>query len=97
MATFTLRGPTYLSEGDEAAFFSWLEAIPGVTKVEGEHPDKLTLHIDDSKFTDETLRELLAVCHRYDVEMRQLARFETPSNRSWFRKSTAYWYKGVFG
>lgn len=97
MATVTLKGPMYFSQGDEAAFFSWLEGIPGVTSVEGEHPDKLTVHIDDAKFTDETLRELIAVHHRCGVEMRQLARFETPRNRSWFRKPSAYWYKAVFG
>jgi hypothetical protein len=97
MAAVTLQGPTYFSDGDEAAFFSWLEGIPGVSSVEGQHPDKLLVHIDDGQFTDQTLRELIAVCHRYGVGMRQLAQFETPSNRSWFRKQSAYWYKGVFG
>jgi hypothetical protein len=97
MATVTLHGPKYFSDGDETAFFTWLERIPGVISVKGEHPDKLTVQIDDSKFTDETLRELIAVHHRYGVTMRDLARFETPNNRSWFRSSTAYWHKAVFG
>ena len=97
MATVTLHGPTYLSEGDETAFFAWLERIPGVTTVKGEHPDKLTVQIDDAKFTDKTLRELIAVHHRYGVAMRDLARFETSGNRSWFRKPTAYWHRAVFG
>jgi len=29
--------------------------------------------------------------------MRQLAKFETASNRSWFCDPKKYWYKGVFG
>jgi hypothetical protein len=97
MATVTLKGPKYFSAGDEAAFFSWLQTIPGVTSVEGQHPDTLAVEIDDSKFTDETLRELIAVHHRYGVDMRHLARFETPGNRAWFRKPSAYWYSAVFG
>ena len=97
MASVTLQGPAYFSEGDEAAFFSWLEGIRGVKGVEGRFPDTLTVQIDDSQFTDETLRELIALHHRYGIEMRQLAQFETSGNRAWFRKPGAYWHKAVFG
>jgi hypothetical protein len=43
------------------------------------------------------LRELLAICQRYGVKMRQLAKFETTANRQWFRDPQKYWYNEVFG
>jgi hypothetical protein len=43
------------------------------------------------------LRQLLAVCRRYGVDMRQLAKFETAKNRDWFRDPKSYWHQAVFG
>jgi IS30 family transposase len=43
------------------------------------------------------LRELLAVCKRYGVNMRQLAKFETAQNRVWFCDPQKYWHRAVFG
>jgi hypothetical protein len=74
-----------------------LKGIKGVQSVEGSYPDTLTVEIDDSKFTDDALRELVALHYRYGVEMRHLAKFETAHNRGWFRKESTYWYNGVFG
>jgi len=96
MPKLTFQGPTYFSELDEAAFFSWLERIPGVTKVEG-HLTTLIVTTKSAKLSDRSLRELLGLFYRYRVPMRQLAQFETPKNRHWFRMRTKYWYRKVFG
>lgn len=42
------------------------------------------------------LRQLLALCQRYGVNMRQLVRFETSANRAWFRDPAKYWHDAVF-
>ena len=85
-----------MSERDEAAFFYWLKRIPGVFAVTGSIRT-LTVRVEGRRLSDEALREFLALFRRYRIEMRQLARFESPTNRQWFRKRSAYWYKGVFG
>ncbi len=43
------------------------------------------------------LWQLLALCHRYRIIMRQLAKFETAKNRSWFCGPKMFWHKAVFG
>ena len=85
----------YYSRGDEAAFFAWLGGIGCVSGFEGRLRDlNITLA---RRPTDAELREFLALFHRYGVDMRQLARFETRTNRSWFRAEEMYWHKAVFG
>lgn len=96
MPSISFIGPRYMSQRDEDSFFYWLERIPGVIGVTGS-VRTLTVRIRRSRLSDETLREFLALFRRYRIGMRQLARFETPSNRRWFRSRSAYWYKGVFG
>ena len=96
MATIAFIGPTYMSQRDEAAFFYWLKRIPGVIGVTGS-VRTLKVRVRGRRLSDETLREFLALFRRYRIEMRQFARFESSANRQWFRKRSAYWYKGVFG
>lgn len=88
-------GP-YGSPGDERAFFEWIERIRCIRKFWGSGP-ALYLEIPRRRISDTCLRELLALFWRYDVDMAQLAQFANPSNRKWFRNSSAYWYAGVFG
>lgn len=89
------KGPFYYSQGDEDAFFAWLQSIPCVAGVGGSGTD---LHIElKSQPDDLELRELLALFFRYKMDMKSLAIFETSSNAAWFSKKSMYWYKGVFG
>jgi len=88
-------GP-YFSPGDERAFFEWANRIPCVSRLEGVGGE-LRLHIMGHRVSRACLRELLGLFHRYGVSMRQLAQFETPSNRSWLRDRSAFWYLQVFG
>jgi hypothetical protein len=96
MPSISFEEPAYGSQRDEAAFFYWLKRIPGVFAVTGS-VRTLTVRIEGRRLSDEALREFLALFRRYRIEMRQLARFETTANRRWFRKRSAYWYRGVFG
>jgi hypothetical protein len=81
---------------DERAFFEWLERIPCVDSFRGEGADGLVVRLKRRPGQDD-LRQLIALCHRWRVDMRQLAKFETNENREWFRSPDAYWHRGVFG
>jgi hypothetical protein len=87
-------GP-YYSQGDERAFFEWVNRISCVLKVVGSGPE-LRIHVRSRRVSHDCLRELIALFHRYQGAMRQLAQFENPSNRKWFRNPSAYWYRSVF-
>lgn len=85
---------TYFSQHDETAFFDWLNRLECVAGFEGSGKH---LFIDLERIpTDDDLRDLLALFHRYKVNMRQLARFDRP-RRAWFHNPKAYWYRRVFG
>jgi len=89
-------GVRFFHQSDERAFFEWLTRIPCVQSVEGEGNRGLVVRLKRRPGKDD-LRQLLALCHRYDVDMRQLAKFETAQNRSWFRDPQKYWHRSVFG
>lgn len=88
-------GP-YFSNGDERAFFEWVSRLRCMKRVEGVGPE-LRLHVSGRRLSDTCLQELVALFLRYGVSMRQLAQFETPKNRAWFRSRQAVWYEAVFG
>jgi hypothetical protein len=86
---------TFYSQLDEAMFFDALAKISAVKKIEGRGAD-LFLSVP-SRLSDKTLRELLGLFFRYQLEMRQFAQFVTERNRPWFHGSEKYWFKKVFG
>ena len=96
MPQLTVAGPTFYSSKDEARFFSWLESIPGVTRVVGEGRD-LQVTLRSSRLGEEALRELIALHWRYRLPMRHLAAFLSPTNEHWFAAPGMYWRKAVFG
>lgn len=89
-------GVTFYHLNDERAFFEWLGRIPCVERYVHEGCAGLVAYLKRAPRKDE-LRELLALCHRYGVDMRQLAKFETARNRRWFRDPQKYWHRAVFG
>jgi hypothetical protein len=89
-------GVRFYHQSDERAFFEWLERISCVSSVRGEGADGLVVRLKRRPGKDD-LRQLLALCHRYGVDTRQLAKFETPENRDWFRKPGTFWYRATFG
>jgi len=96
MPKFHVPECSYYSQADEAAFFAWLQSIPGVRSVVGT-PTGLEVTLQSSRLSQIALRELLALHFRYGLPMSELARFETAQNKPWFRASHMYWYERVFG
>ena len=89
-------GVRFFHHADERAFFEWLERIPCVASVKGEGHRGLVVRLKRRPGQDD-LRQFLALGRRYGFDMRQLAKFETDVNRSWFRNPQAYWHEAVFG
>ena len=89
-------GVKFYHLSDERAFFEWLTRIPCVQNCEGDGNRGLVVRLKRRPGKDD-LWQLLALCHRYGVDMKQLAKFETAKNRVWFRDPRKYWYRAVFG
>ena len=86
---------TFRSSGDESAFFHWLQAIPGVTSVQGLGRE-LHIQLKSSTLSDSALRDFLALYKRYGGDLRELARFARSRNAKWFCNPEAWWFKSVF-
>jgi hypothetical protein len=82
----------FFSRLDEEAFFTWLEKLPCVSKVEGKG-DTVFIRVLESKVEECALRELLALFRRYGVGMKQLAVFDKQEFARWFHNRDAYWYE----
>lgn len=89
-------GVVFYHSADERAYFEWLERIPCVASVKGDGSRGLVVKLKRRPGQDD-LWQLLALAHRYKVDMRKFAKFETDTNRAWFRDRRMFWYKGVFG
>jgi hypothetical protein len=88
------RAIDYYSTNDEMSFFYWLEKIPCIAGYHGEGID-LLIDLNDT-VDDESLRELIALFFRYNIDLSQLAVLATESNGAWFKNPQAYWYESVF-
>ncbi|MCK1738653.1 hypothetical protein IVA79_32960 [Bradyrhizobium sp. 138] len=89
-------GVKFYHLNDERAFFEWLTRIPCVQSCEGDGNRGLVVRLK-RRPGDDDLRQFLALCRRYGVDMKQLAKFETTKNRAWFRDPQTPWYRAVFG
>ncbi len=85
----------YFSDGDEAAFFAWLDKISSVDSYKGRG-STLYIKVNATAVDANDLREIIALFHRYGVDLRQLAVFDR-KKFSWFRRKNAYWHEDVFG
>jgi hypothetical protein len=85
---------TFYSTGDERAFFEFAKRIKGVRKINGVG-EQIQIHVV-SRLSDASLLDVLALFHRYKIEMSQLSRFLTAKNADWFRDKTKFWFKKVF-
>ncbi|ETI63622.1 hypothetical protein C100_11780 [Sphingobium sp. C100] len=89
-------GVIFYHHADERAYFEWLERIPCVASVKGEGSRGLVIKLKRRPGEDD-LRQLLALAFRYKLDMRKFAKFESDTNRHWFRDRRMFWYKHVFG
>src|SRR5438132_117414 len=97
MATLIWQAPLrYFSPGDEAAFFTWLQSISCVDSVQGRGRE-LHIRLRSKRLSAQNLREFIALYHRYQGNMDELAQFASPSNSTWFANPNAYWHSQVFG
>jgi len=96
MPTLLILEGSYYYKSDEQHFFEWLQSIPGVRRVKGT-ANGLLVSLRSSTPSDFALRELLALHWRYRLPMKELSRFRTPKNDSWFADPIAYWHASVFG
>ncbi len=83
-----LRFGSYL---DEKYLFTWALEIKGVLRW-----DQDTLVVRSLRLSEASLRDLVALFHRYNIPMEQLAQFRNSRNENWFAASHMYWHKLVF-
>ena len=55
----------------------------------------MTVRLD--RVDQASLREFLALFHRYGIDKSQLRVFDRPEHARWFRSPTAYRHEDVFG
>ena len=85
----------YYHDADERAFFEWLDRMTFVPEYYGVVRD---LFIEFSRFqTKDDLWEVIGFCRRYDIDMTQLAKFETTENTTWMRDPKMIWHTEIFG
>lgn len=75
----TCKRVVYYSQLDEDAFFEWLKKINCIINIEGAL-DELYLDLKDGDLTYEDLSNLIAIFHRYKIDMKQLAEFVNKDN-----------------
>src|SRR4051794_2943089 len=83
MPVLRCKSVWFFATADEKAFFGFAEGIKAVRDVSGEG-DEILLRVV-SRPSQASLRDLIALFYRYNIEMSQLRRFCIPSNRHWFR------------
>ncbi|MBI3518512.1 MAG: hypothetical protein HY062_04035 [Bacteroidetes bacterium] len=86
----------FYSELDEISFVERINSISCIQSWEGINTS-IILHIKTKTISDNCLRELISLFHRYKVEMSQLSLFLNKKNKTWFMDNEkAFWYKQVF-
>ena len=86
---------TFYSKGDEEMFFNWAKNIKVTNKAFGELDD-IVLPVESAIIDDDSLRELIALLHRYNLPLKQLAVFKNANNQAWFYDENKFWHDEVF-
>lgn len=92
MVYLNCSGIRFGSQLDEKHMFEWAREISGVVRWEQD-----TLVVRSTRISEEALRELLSLFHRYNIPMEQLAQFRNSKNDAWFVAPHMYWHRKVFG
>jgi hypothetical protein len=91
MVILDCSGITFGSVLDEKHLFEWALEINSVLRWE---QDRLVLK--SRRLSKTSLRDLIALFHRYRIPMQQLAQFKNAKNAIWFEAPHTYWHKNVF-
>ena len=98
----TLTQPNMFgSKLDKDAYFRWIQAIPGVTSVEGlpaadptpGAPARLRVGIDMKRFDEWSLREIFSLYYRFDLDFEELRTFINDDNKLWVYDPQKFWAK----
>ena len=95
IVTLRAKSVRFLSAQDEALFFHWLGQLEECASVRGEG-DTHVIDVEKGKLRENELREIIALFHRYGIDMRQLRAFETRSNKTWLANEQAYWHGAMY-
>ena len=96
MPKLSCKRVMFYSEGDECSFFNWIKEINCIKKIEGVG-DTILLHIKSRKVSNVCLHELIALFHRYKIDMKQLSQFLNDNNKEWFfDNKQGFWHKKTF-
>ncbi|HEV2601362.1 MAG TPA: hypothetical protein VGT41_03625 [Candidatus Babeliales bacterium] len=95
------KSTKFYCKKDEEAFFECIKKITCIDKISGAGKE-LYLHLAADELHDNDLRDIIGLFFRYNVDMKQLARFLTDRNRVWFFDKPkgyfrGYWHQRVFG
>jgi len=85
----------FYSQNDEQSFFEWLKRIKCIESLGGAG-SILEIIVAKNLVDDDSLRDILAIFYRYNINMKQLALFKSERNKEWFCSSTKYWFDKVF-
>ena len=85
----------YYSQVDEDHFFAWLQSIPAIKKIKGTRSG-LEL-IVQRPFDKESLRDLIALMTRYNVDCRPLRPLCDEQPDEYFRREGTYWHSAIYG
>jgi hypothetical protein len=91
MVRLDCSGVRFGSQLDEKHLFTWAEEI--ACFVRWEHD---ILVVKSRRISAESLRDLIALFWRYNIPMKQLAKFENSNNSAWFTNPIMYWHLKVF-
>jgi hypothetical protein len=89
------KGSVYGSKLDEDMMFCWLDKIPSVVRYKGRGVE-LVIDLKEGEIEEKSLRELIGLFFRYELDLSQLQQLESTENGHWFRNPGAYWYSKVF-
>ena len=96
MTKLVCKNTTFFSQLDEASFFERIDQIKCIKSCEGIN-NNIVLNIKTKTISDNCLRELISLFHRYKIEMSQLSCFLNKKNKNWFLDNKkSYWYNKVF-
>ena len=87
--------PRFLSIADEDRFFSGFHGISAVREFTGVARG-LNINLDGRKMSIQNIRELIALLHRYGVDLEPLAVLSKGRYSVWLKNPDAYWYKSMF-
>lgn len=84
----------FYSHGDEKAFFFWLDLISSIKNYKGVS-DGLELEVE-TPIDDVSLKNLIGLFCRYNLNMMKLSILEHDGNRHWFRNTEKFWYNKIW-